>query len=323
MIDFYFIFNFFFFFSNPLQFERVSTTILHESQRRWEEGLWRAQETQRTVGNRIESCLCQNGPLIEHLWCHLLFGQGRRTWNSFSFLYFIILNFQNGLPCCGCWSFPFLGKNEGQKQIGPAPSGRDQRLCPAPRRTNQRNSESMAVDDGTPLGRFTKHFHARFRRLFGSVLFSSDDWRRTNLSADCRLHRHYPQKGFVVVDFDSWNRIEFKSICLFLCCIETSQGSFWYRRRWRIQHCGGQRFPIQVKIQFWFAEWVGKNSKYFSSRLFRATIVQHTAGSGIKSGKVQTESVAKPAIVRAADGKSLLLWRSFNSYVHDPNFEWF
>jgi hypothetical protein len=57
--------------------------------------------------------------------------------------------------------------------------------------------------------------------------------------------------------------------------------------------------------------------------LFRATIVQHTAGSGIKSGKVQTESVAKPAIVRAADGKSLLLWRSFNSYVHDPNFEWF
>ena len=31
--------------------------------------------------------------------------------------------------------------------------------------------------------------------------------------------------------------------------------------------------------------------------------MQHQAGSGIKSGKVQTESVAKPAIVRAADGK--------------------
>lgn len=39
------------------------------------------------------------------------------------------------------------------------------------------------------------------------------------------------------------------------------------------------------------------------SRFLRATIVQHQAGTGLKSGKVQTESVAKPAIVRAADGK--------------------
>lgn len=46
-----------------------------------------------------------------------------------------------------------------------------------------------------------------------------------------------------------------------------------------------------------------EGSNYFLSHLFRATIVQHTAGSGIKSGKVQTESVAKPAIVRAADGE--------------------
>jgi len=42
--------------------------------------------------------------------------------------------------------------------------------------------------------------------------------------------------------------------------------------------------------------------------------VQHQAGSGIKSGKVQTESVAKPAIVRAADGKLIYAFQFFHVY---------
>ena len=91
------------------------------------------------------------------------------------------------------------GKKEGQKRTGPAPAGLYERFCPAPRRTNQRDSKSLAVDDDSSLGRVAKNFHPRLWWLFGSVLLGSDDRRRTNLSADCRLHRHYPQKGWKIV----------------------------------------------------------------------------------------------------------------------------
>ena len=46
----------------------------------------------------------------------------------------------------------------------------------------------------------------------------------------------------------------------------------------------------------------------------RATIVQHQSGQGLKSGKVTTESVAKPAIVRAADGNN----RRYHLALHVP-----
>ncbi|KZS21620.1 Talin-2 [Daphnia magna] len=57
----------------------------------------------------------------------------------------------------------------------------------------------------------------------------------------------------------------------------------------------------QAKDHFGIEGDEGSNIVEDSVSPFKATIVQHTAGSGIKSGKVQTESVAKPAIVRAAD----------------------
>ena len=53
------------------------------------------------------------------------------------------------------------GKKEGQKRTGPAPAGLYERLCPAPRRTNQRDFESLAVDDDSSLGRVAKNFHPR------------------------------------------------------------------------------------------------------------------------------------------------------------------
>ena len=53
------------------------------------------------------------------------------------------------------------GKKEGQKRTGPAPAGLYERFCPAPRRTNQRDSKSLAVDDDSSLGRVAKNFHPR------------------------------------------------------------------------------------------------------------------------------------------------------------------
>lgn len=82
---------------------------------------------------------------------------------------------------------------------------------------------------------------------------------------------------------------------------ETSQGPFRHRGGRGIEHRRGQRLAVQVSAR--------EITLRFAVELIaidptRATIVQHQAGSGIKSGKVQTESVAKPAIVRAADSES-------------------
>jgi len=57
----------------------------------------------------------------------------------------------------------------------------------------------------------------------------------------------------------------------------------------------------QSKDHFGIEGDEGSNIVEDSVSPFRATIVQHQTGSGIKSGKVTTESVAKPAVVRAAD----------------------
>lgn len=71
----------------------------------------------------------------------------------------------DGLQCAILVCFILSGKNEGQKQIGTSFAGRDKRFRPALGRTNQRDPESVAVDDCPTMGSVTQHVYSRFRRL--------------------------------------------------------------------------------------------------------------------------------------------------------------
>lgn len=172
------------------QFERVPSPIVCQSQEYWEEIVCRTSSPYQHLRNRRQSIVHKNGTWTANVRCNIFSGQR---------------------------------ENAGQKSIGAAAIGCNQRRRTPFGRGDKGDFKDMAIDNGPAMGRITENVHIGLWRLRRSILFGADNRGRTNRTIDCRLYWYYIEE-------------------------EAKQRSFRHWRWWRINDGGRERCPIQVSI---------------------------------------------------------------------------